>query len=85
MTKREFLVGELGFLINSLSEAQLDYVAVIVKAAPVNPKNNLYIYGSEVNVMAKAQKCFMSSPAETQKEMVKVMEGLYLGEKVKVV
>ena len=85
MTKREFIVGELGFIINSLSEEQLDYIALIVKSVPINKKNNLYLYGSEVAVMAKAQKCFMGSPPEKQGEMVAVMEDLYLGEKVKIV
>ena len=82
MTKREIMVGELGFLINSLSEEQLDYVSVIVKTIPMNKKNNLYYYGSDISKMAKAQKCFMGSPAKQQNEMVSLMECIFSGEKV---
>ena len=83
MTERQLLMAELGFLINSLDLKQLKSLSVVVKGLPWDTKNNLYHYGSSVQLMAAAQEAFMGSPAETQGEMVIVMQDLSTGYKIK--
>ena len=83
MTERKLLTAELGFLINSLDLRQLRSLSVIVKGLPWDAKNNLYHYGSSVELMAAAQEAFMGSAPDAQGEMVIVLRDLASGYKIK--
>ena len=83
MTERELLTAKLGVLINSLELRQLRNLSIIMNGVPCCRKNNLYYYGSSVEVMAEAQKVFLGSPEKVQDEMVIIMKALAMGFKIK--